>query len=399
MAETVNALAKQSVEERNQVTRAIVHVDEQGRKSIAIPAGLSATYNVLAPTAVITQEDPFFAPGFTVVTLDTDVDNGADFYKLQGKLAPTKVALQKLGDAAGVSFDPDKSHGIKGNIETVTLPSGKQMRVDSYTYHAVGYIRKGDGTLKTLTADEEWQPVIALMEIETSASKGPYGKKPGSAEFFERVEKDFLFSARKRAQMIRSKAMNGVLRQALSIKQAYSNAEAAKPFLVISHNWSPDVSDPETARIIASLVGADTAALYGTREDAPTALPDFVDAESDDEPEGEPPQFDAPAEGAVPSEPISEDGEVLDGGEAVEESLLTDAQQTRLMEIGGMELTSGPHAGQTLASVWSADPDYFDRTRAWFAREQAKLNEAQMAAFEAIVEFHELVKRNGGEAL
>jgi len=323
---------------REKLEAQIVQHDSKGHVTLAISPNMAATMNVLAPTAIIAQEDPFFRPGFTVVTLDPDKTNGADFYEMKGKWAPTKVGLQKLGDAAGVTFDPDKSHGIKGAVEEVTLKSGAKVRVDSYTYHAVGYVRRSDGTLKTLTADEEWQPWIAQTECKD--------------------DKEFIFSARKRAQMIRSKAMNGVLRQALSIKQAYTAAEAARPFFVVGYNWSPDVSDPNTAKIIASLVGADTAALYGPPEAQPALPePDFIDAE-----DGEEIPFAAPDPTVDASQADADTGEVVEG-EVVEP--LTDAEMARMNTLGEYVLEVGDYRGHAMAAAYAKDADYFQTVFDW----------------------------------
>jgi hypothetical protein len=348
---------------RTKLEESIVHKDEQGHVTLSISPAMSAQMNVLAPTAIIAQEDPFFRPGFTVVTLDPDKENGADFYNMKGKWAPTKVALQKLGDAAGVTFDPSLSHGITGKVEEVELKSGKKVRVDSYTYHAVGYVRRSDGTNKTLTADEEWIPWVALSECKD--------------------DKEFIFSARKRAQMIRSKAMNGVLRQALSIKQAYTQAEAHRPFFVVGYNWSPDVTDPNTAKIIASLVGADTAALYGPAE-TQAALPSADDAPfiEADEAEGADIPFaqEYPAEEAPEGvDPVT--GEVVDEAETiecepVEEAAaepvgLTDEETKRFEALADHILTIGDYEGMTIGAAFAKDPDYFQTVADWYSERVA----------------------------
>lgn len=335
---TVTTLATREIQDREALTNAIVHTDAQGHTVLAIPPVLHQKFNVLAPTAVIAQEDPYFRPSFTVVQADPrPAPAGADFYTLQGKLAPTKVLLQKLGDAAGIVWDADKSFGTKGDPEEVTLPSGATIRTQSYTYHAVGYIRKSDGTKKVLTADEEWQPAVALFESKN--------------------DKEFIFSLKKRAQMIRSKAMNGVLRQALSISQSYTTADAAKPFFVVSHNWSPDSSDPATAGIIASLLGADRDALYGARP----ALPEESFTLGNVDVEVIP--FDEPAEDAAwPEEVDTLTGEVIDDESA---EIIAEVGMERRTELGSYVLTTGDYKGKTLAQVWDDDPEWFGKIRTW----------------------------------
>ncbi|MFA6167782.1 MAG: hypothetical protein WC700_14270 [Gemmatimonadaceae bacterium] len=379
MAENNTALAR--VQQRAAVEQQLVHTDEQGHTMLAIPPELSQRFNVLAPSAVLAQDDPYFKPGFTIVSADPDADNGADFYKLQGKFAPTKVLLQKLGDAAGVTFDPDKSHGIAGKAEDIELPGGKRLRVDGYTYHAVGYVRKSDGTMKALTADEEWLPHVALMEIETSvgarteyqSSKLKY--PPGTPAYNVAVEKDFLFSARKRAQMMRSKAMNGVLRQALSSKQAYTSAEIAKPFFVVGYNWSPDADNPETARIVAALVGADVSALYGAQPERPALAEPVMPEPVEDEP----PTFDA------------ETGEVLEGQSVHEGEEDIDAA---LAEEGAYVMPFSNKKDSTLAAIWAEDggPGWFKTGITWLDAQQ-DVTEAQAEAYEHMVAYKGLMHR------
>jgi hypothetical protein len=397
MAEaTVTDLATRKVTERQELAQAIMQVDASGKTILAIPPALSGKFNVLAPSAVITQGSSFFTPSFTVVTLNPDPEAGADFYKLQGKLAPTKVGLQKLGDAAGISWDPDKSCAHKGEVEIIELPGGKKMRVDSYTYHAVGYVRKPDGTLKALTADEEWQPQIALMEIEASSSSGQYGKTPGTPEYNAKVEKEFLFSAKKRAQMIRSKAMNGVLRQALSIKQAYTAQEAAKSFLVISHAWSPDTEDPATLAMVASLVGADTAALYGpgaTQAALPEPEEDFTEGEA-----GEDIPF------AEPDPDVDASGADAETGEVIEGEVVDDTDITRLEQLAEHVLAVGAYRGETMGSVFAKDPDYFQNVANWNTETLAAgkpIAPPTAAQIALMAEFVALFNRatSGGEAL
>jgi hypothetical protein len=379
MSDDITDLAIAQVQARDSFASAIVQTDDKGRTVLAIPPELSKKANVLAPSAVLTQEQPFFRPGFTVVNLDPNPDGG-DFYDLQGALAPTKQALQKLGDAAGISFDPDRSYGKEGSVETVELPTGRKVKVTNYTYHAVGMVRKPDGTVKEMTADEEWQPQVALAELETSKDPKPW-----------KVEKEFIFQAKKRAQIIRSKAMNGVLRQANpGLKQKYTAAEAARPFFVVSWSWSPDMEDENTGRIVAALVGADTQALYGPPRDIAPALA-MLDADIAGEAEVIESEPDDDSTDAIP------DFEVIETAESEPSAnKLKGKRLARLVELAGYRLAKSNYANETLLGVWHVDPEWFAELAKWAAT-CPKMVPSVLADVENSAEFAALVVENGGD--
>jgi hypothetical protein len=115
-----------------------------------------------------------------------------------------------------------------------------------------------------MKAEKEWHPQLEALQKEADA------KTKDKAWV---AKKEFLRSLEFRSMMTKAKAQNAVMRSAYGIKQKFTPQEAAKPFFVVSYNFTAG-TDPNALAIVASLVGADVANLYGT--DAP-ALPQPVD--------------------------------------------------------------------------------------------------------------------------
>jgi hypothetical protein len=386
MSDSITDLAIKQVQDNDQYAQAIMQTDAQGRTTLVIPPELSKKFNVLAASTVLTQEQPFFKPTFSIIALDPDTENGGDFYNLQGKLAPTKHALLQLADAAGVVFDRE-SHGESGPLETIELPTGRSVKVASYSFHAGGYIRMPDGTMKPLPpAVERFQPSLAFADIEINATK--YGKKDG---WQVKVEKEFLFQARKASNLTRAKAMNSVMRDALpKLKQKYDAAEVNKSFLVVSWSWSPDMEDENTGRIVAALVGADTQALYGPPRDIAPALA-MLDADIAGEAEVIESEPDDDSTDAIP------DFEVIETAESEPSAnKLKGKRLARLVELAGYRLAKSNYANETLLGVWHVDPEWFAELAKWAAT-CPKMVPSVLADVENSAEFAALVVENGGD--
>jgi hypothetical protein len=98
-----------------------------------------------------------------------------------------------------------------------------------------------------------------------------------AAAKLEWAKKEFLRSLEFRSMMTKSKAQSAVTRYFYGIEQKFSKADAAKPFLVVTYNFTAG-DDPNALAIVASLVGADIGNLYGTDAPAFTDAPMLVEA-------------------------------------------------------------------------------------------------------------------------
>lgn len=231
---------------------------------LVIPKELREKFNVLAPIQAFQQADPNWRPSLRVVELDPSKD-GPHFYAQQGnKLAPRKQALELLADAAGIVQ------------RTVQLFGRERVEVggvvaETFTHIATAKIRKSDGTLSTLQASRTYEPYAEYEEIRDSAAKAPIwengqrsGKTlgdPGSEQALAtEVRKRWLNEIKFAKAKNESKALNRAMRAAIQTSQTYTPAQAAKPFVVVSWNLSPQDSALSMSAI-AQLYGATPEAL------------------------------------------------------------------------------------------------------------------------------------------
>lgn len=268
------SLAKTRADERKSLENALVVRNGDGSTELVIPPELRDKYNVLGPLAVLTQADPHFVPAFSVVQLDPD-PNGAHFYPMtganKGKLAMTKDAIQQIANVAGIDFSLDPGGREHGDPVDVYLFGSKVMSIRAYKYTAIGRYRKSDGTHAAARAEREWIPQREALEIEMEASGKPFLKT--DPEKLQYAKKEFLRNLEFRSMMAKSKAQNAVMRAAFGIRQKYTPQQAAKPFFIISYNFSAG-TDPAALAVVASLVGADISNLYGSADAPQAALPE-----------------------------------------------------------------------------------------------------------------------------
>jgi hypothetical protein len=194
----------------------------------------------LFPRKVMSQVNPMLAPVIETVVLNPDHVNGGDVYESQdlkqGHVALTKVALRRLMSLAGLSM-VDSRRMDDGSEPMYVL---WQVTVEM---HVPGRPRP--------------ERAIGTKEIRLSgdAVKGWSPARLGKA----------------REHMIRmaeAKACNAAVRDLLTLKQQYSRAEIAKPFVVM--RWEPNMAHPAVAeRFLDNLLPATTSA-YGPGADQAT---------------------------------------------------------------------------------------------------------------------------------
>lgn len=208
----------------------------------------------------------------------------SECFKINGKLVLPRNALDRIGAAAGVSWDPAAS----GRTD-----DGSRLYV--WSYRAVGHYRQYDGSLVTIQ-----------NEYEFDVSDGsPRAQEAKDARDLRTMRKFGL-----------GRAVTGARLRALAdigIRRAYEQGELERPFVVAKVHFDGQTSDPEERRIFAATTAAamlgGTQSLYG-RPPA-TALPPPAAAE--DLPEG----YTTPGE-ALDAEPEPEPAPtfVIPGGKA-----------------------------------------------------------------------------------
>lgn len=364
-------MAHEAIELRKEAEERLLVKQDDGSVLLSIPQEVKQMFNVLAPTAVMAAADPNFRPSLTVVELDTD--DLDDFYVQESRwnsdaraYVPTSLSLSKngilkLADAAGVSFDADRSGGKEfGEAHTLQFGEGKSIKVRGYKYTAVGKVRKSDGTYIENPAEIEWNPQVELFRIEEEVDRVMLyenGKKTNKPKFtgIERareVEKRFIRSLQYRAPMCKSKAQSAVMRSLTKMKGKYAVEDASKPFLVVGFNYAPDYSDPRSAEILAGLVGSSMQALYGadavaTAETSTVPLAD-EDAEVPDEVlvpddiDGEPYEEETEQEPEPEPEPEPK-AEVATPDDADLDAVMLDKFGMTFAEAAAFEIDFGKH--------------------------------------------------------
>lgn len=363
--ERPDTLAK-AVEKRAETQAALVKMlmqtDAQGQRALVIPPEMHKHYNVLAPTGVLTQQDPNFTPVITVATLAGD-----DYYDIdKNNKAPSKTGLRKLMDAIGIEFDGDKSGGTEfGDTINVEVGYGSTRRtvpVRAYKYKAVGKVRKSDGTKREITAETEWLPQMVLLNIEAEIDRIKWLAEKPEADKAAEVLKRFVNSATYRAPMLKSKAQNALIRDTGGLKQKYSHPEAAKPFFVVGYNLTLNPNDAATAGIIAALAGVGSAetALYGSTPalTAPENAPEIEPVDEDADVPFDVIEAEAPLDGEV----VEEGGFSMD--EQVPESPLSEDERGDLRALDAYVMPTTNKKGRHLKAIW--DSKASGEGRDWF---------------------------------
>lgn len=280
MAEESKALTvvQRSIQERKNLTNALIQTDASGARALVIPPDLHEVYNVLAPASVLTQANTHFVPQFSVVALDPDTDFYAMTGANKGSFAMKKDAIVRLANTVGIDFSMDPGGSEFGDSVEVYLFGRMVMRIRPYRYTSIGRVRKSDGTLVGFKAERDWIPQREALEIELEAEAKDFLRKKTQAETeeaqFVYARKEFIRNLEYRSMMMKSKAQNAVMRTAFGIKQKFSKVEVQKPFFLVSYNLHVS-DDADGMALISQLVGADVQNLYGR---TPAALPEQVEA-------------------------------------------------------------------------------------------------------------------------
>ena len=215
--------------------------------------------NLIAPATRVGALPPGCGVSLSVLRVDPDPDNG-DVYPVDGgKLALSKVVLDRLGAAVGVSWDPKESKR-----------TDRGDHPHYWMYKAAGSYRQYDGSLTGIQNEYE------------------FDVRDDSPRAVEATSEKALRTLRKFGP---ARAISGARCRALAdigIKRSYREAELKKPFVIARLHFDGHTDDPELKRIFAQQTSAAMlgggGVLFGNQEPAPAALPaNVVDTESEPE--------------------------------------------------------------------------------------------------------------------
>jgi hypothetical protein len=228
---------------------------------VAIPGEVRSKVNVIDPVTSLVQADPNWTPRISVCELNPSKDGPHYYQQAGGKLAPTKQALEVLAKGAGVLY-----------TRTDRIPKA-ELDEGEIGYRATIGIRRSDGTVEELRREKVWVEAAERQEVEdavTAARAYENGQRtnkpkwvPDSDEWRAEVQKRWLRELRDRYAKTESKAVLRAIRAALQIPHTFTPAEAAKPFLIVGFNFTPDYDDVEVKRMLVAAGLNAQAAMYG----------------------------------------------------------------------------------------------------------------------------------------
>jgi hypothetical protein len=182
-------------------------------------SGLAAQHGII--TSLI-QINPDKAGG--------EVYDGLPFLK-GGEVSLAKVGLRKLAECAGISTRTERTD---------------DRRIPFYwEFKAIASYRGIDGAIVTREATKEWD-----LRDGSAQMKGwtPNQVEEGRKHGLRNCE---------------ARAINAAIRECgCGVKQKYTRAELAKPFVVCRVMFQPDMSDPEIKKLVTQAALGGTTALY-----------------------------------------------------------------------------------------------------------------------------------------
>lgn len=263
-------------------------------------------YNLLMPVVHLPDGLP---PGtrfsVTEITISADLTKKEVYPSPGGGLELHKVSLDKIGNAAGISWTDEKRQ------DAASHPHYVEMFVR-------GKIRDFDGTERGVTG-------IKAVDLREDAGGGIPGKDYADMTSKNKSPQKQLLEARKFIQEIAaSKAKNRAIASGLAIKRGYTKQELMKPFIV--PKLALDTKDASVQHaVVAGMVGENAIkAMFGPdpnqqkivdAEIEDSAGPDLPSQESSGDQSadgGSPPSADfGPPPMGEPEEPEKPDAEEI----------------------------------------------------------------------------------------
>jgi hypothetical protein len=279
-------------------------------------------YHVLAPFSQISGMAPNHGLMYTAVTINSDAKSlDGDVYDNAGGKLPwlkdneralAKRGLRKIAEALGVSYTTQRT-------DPRTIPNYWEVR-------AVATYRGLDGAVMQREVTQDWD-----------LRDGSPRLKGMSANQISEARKNGLRNCETRA-------INAVIRECgTGLPQKFTAEDLRKPFIGVRVVYQPDMSDPDTRRIVTERALAGTAALYPARQ-LPAAEPlDDLDDVNDAQPDEAP---GAPTVGPLQSVTVEQKTRKSDGG--------TFPKWTAVDVHGVAFVTLKPAIGKALEQLYAA---------------------------------------------
>ena len=233
-------------------------------------------YHVLSPVANFSVLPAQHGLMPVMVQIDPDPDHQEVYFNSQfcerNEVALAKVGLRKIATCAGYK------------ITTERVDNKRRPAVEYYwEFQATATWTGLDGAQEMRQTTQDWD-----------LKDGSFRLKGFSVKQTEEARKHGLRNCETRA-------INAVIRE-LGVRQKYTKAELAKPFVVVRVMFQPDMSDPEIRRMAAASHFGAVGALYPQSAIATSDPIDVTPEGGGSDPLAGLPTADAPAS-AEPAEP------------------------------------------------------------------------------------------------
>lgn len=218
-------------------------------------------YHVLTPFTNITGLAPQHGLIASAVTINVDKSQGEVYDGLPflggNEVALAKNGLRKLAECAGIS--------------TRTERTDPRTIANYWEFKAIASYRTVDGSTTTREATKEWD------------------LRDGSPQLKGWTPKQIEEGRKNGLRNCEARAINAAIRECgCGIRQKYTRAELQKPFLVLRVAFQPDMSDPQTRRLVTEHALGSTATLYPQAAQLPshTSAPEPEQEEAQPRPVG-----------------------------------------------------------------------------------------------------------------
>ncbi len=224
-------------------------------------AKLSDSYHLVSTASTVDCLPPGcgVAVSYVSVNSSTEKSGPGEVYKLSGgKVGLSGTTIFKIGNAAGVDWDPDKS----GRLDDGSDPHYCH-------YRAVGYVRNFDGSKRTIDGEVEIDAREGSPQLDEITAKAKEGDRDPKLQIRE-LRKFLLRHAE-------SKAKNRAVASGLGLKRSYNSDELKKPFAVCRLMFTGQSDDPAERKMFAektadAMIGG-MASMYGRPPPQPAPAP------------------------------------------------------------------------------------------------------------------------------
>ncbi len=239
--------------------------------------------HLLLPSTYISELTPYHKIVVDRVFLSPKPEDGDVYMQDRGgtqgkaKYAPSHRGLMKLGNAAGIMWDPNRCLRLDDRRDR-----------DYVVYQAVGGIKKMDGSPAFLKAEYDLDFEVVKEEIRENYENkrkmydkdrnkfGWWHKLDGDAQeaYIEKcIRRDVLQKRKHKLKLAESGALDRVVRPLLGLKSTYTAKELEKPFIAVRTIFQPNYNDPETKKqLAAASIQAATGVFGPARQSAPLRL-------------------------------------------------------------------------------------------------------------------------------